>query len=172
MRKIIFFIFLHILIFTTLKAKEPTLGILMNVISNDTQKFGIDNYSFYCTPYGVVTLERLYSSSEKESICQQSIVGFYKKNPTLKYFTDGILEVRQTYHLELKDKRCILYAQGEITLAEQLLKKGLAVVKPQFKDEEFIYSYQKAEFKAKAEKIGMWNSKILKNCISELSKQR
>lgn len=171
MHKIIFFILIHISILTSLNAKEPTLAILLNVISNDTQKFGIGNYSFYCSPYGVVTLERLFNNAAKGSICQKSILGFYKKNPTLEYFTDGILDVRQTYHLEFKDERCVLYAKGEMTLSELLLKKGLAVVKPQFKDDEFIYSYQKAEFKAKIDKDGLWNSKILKECVSELSKE-
>ncbi len=170
MHKIIFFIFIHISIVSSLDAKKPTLAILLNVISNDTQKFTMANYSFYCSPYGVVTLERLFNNSEKESICQQSILGFYKKNPTLKYFTDGILKVRQTYHLEFKDERCTLYAKGKMTLSELLLKKGLAVVKPDFKDDEFIYAYEKAEFKAKIDKDGLWSSNIMKNCTSELIK--
>lgn len=168
MHKFIFLIFIHISILTSINAKEPTLATLISVISNDTQKFGIGNYSFYCSPYGVITLERLFNNSEKDSVCQKSIIGFYKKNPNLEYFTQEILDVRQMYHIELKEKKCVLYAKGEMTLSELLLKKGLAIVESQFKDEEFIFNYEKVEFKAKVESNGLWDSKILKNCVSEL----
>jgi hypothetical protein len=162
------FAIICICITSTIIAKEPLLAMLENTLSNEIQKFGINNYSFKCKPYGVLTLERLYSDAKKGSLCQSSIDDFYKKNPKLKYYSEMILEYKQRYHIEIKETECIIYAKGEMTLSELLLNEGLAIKKPTLKDEEFDDYFTLAQRKAKIEKKGLWKEKIFNSCIEEL----
>lgn len=171
MNKIISFFFIYAISCGFLYAKEPTLAILTDITTNSTQRFNLGNYTFYCTPYGVITLDELYENSKMNSKCKQSIQGFYKRHPDLKYFTMELLKIRQMYHIEFKDKECVVYAKGEVTLSEILLKEGLAVNKPKFKDEEFQYLFEKAQQSAKLSKKGIWGEKVLKDCIAELNQE-
>ena len=75
------------------------------------------------------------------------------------------------YHIEFRESKCLIYAQGQKTLSEFLLEKGLAMNKPAFKDEEFRYSFEKAQANAKFLKLGMWNEPVEKECAKELSKE-
>ena len=170
MKKIILHSIIYISILCDLVAKEPLLAILNTTISNETQIFNIKNFTLECKPYGVITLEKLYISSTKDSACQKSIKNFYIKNPILEQFVSRVLKSQQMYHIELKDSKCIIYAQGEITLSELLLRKGLAIKQPIFKDEEFKDYYAIAQRKAKMDREGLWNENIFKNCINELYK--
>ena len=167
LKKIIFFV-IYVCLTTFLNAREPFVAVLFNVVSNETQLFNSGGYDFCCKPYGILTLETLHSNSKSGSLCQKKIEIFYKKNPDLKYFTYKILNYKQRYHIEFKDKKCVLYAKGEVSLSELLLKEGLAVQKPLFKDEEFGYIFFQAQQKAKFEKKGLWNDKILESCMKEL----
>lgn len=169
LRKISIFI-LYILLSLSLDAKEPVLAILNNITSNEVQKFSIGSYTFECRLYGVLSLEKLYDMAKQGSICQNSIDKFYKKNPKLKYYADGLLECKQQYHVEIKDSECILYAKGQMTLSELLLMEGLAIKKPMLKDEEFESYYASAQRKAKIEKKGLWGENISNSCIEEIYK--
>ncbi|WP_321778045.1 thermonuclease family protein [Sulfurimonas sp.] len=144
------------------------LARLENIISNEKQKFGLDNYTFKCNLYGVLALETLYNKSKTNSLCQKSIDAFYKKYPKKKYFTYNILKYKQLYHIENKKTGCVIYAKGQVTLAELLLNEGLAIKKPIFKDEEFEYYYTAAQKKAKMQKKGLWNEDIFTSCVAEL----
>nr|WP_321265861.1 hypothetical protein [uncultured Sulfurimonas sp.] len=169
LRKISILIF-YLLFTNIVIAKEPVLAILNDVISNEIQVFGINNYTFNCSPYGVVTLEKLYINASANSACKYKINEFYKKNPKLKYHADALLHKEQTYHIEFKDKECLLYAKGEITLSEILLRKGLAIKNPNFKDKEFERYFNLAQKKAELEKRGLWGENILDSCNKELYK--
>lgn len=160
-----FLLFFNINLFS----KEPVLAILKNVYSNSTQKFGIENYGFYCTAYGIVSVDTLYEIAKPESRCKQNITSFYKKNPLLKYYAANLLNVQQMYHIEFKKKSCLIYASGEITLSELLLKKGLALVKRKFKDEELAYRFKNAARYAKSEKLGIFSEHIETECLSEIN---
>jgi hypothetical protein len=155
---------------TFLYAKEPTMAILVDITTNSTQKFKIKKYNFYCTPYGVITLEKLYKNSKMDSKCKESINSFYKKHPDLKYFAIELLNVGQMYHLEFKNNECVIYAKGQRTLSDILLSEGLALNKPKFKDEEFNFLFERAQTNAKLLKKGVWGDKVLNDCISELYK--
>ncbi|MFA6195065.1 MAG: thermonuclease family protein [Sulfurimonas sp.] len=171
MNKIIYFFLLYSLLLNSLNAKEPTLAILLSIDSNSFQRFNIEKNNFICRPYGILTLEELLEKSENGSKCKETIENFYKKHPDLKYFTYGILKRQQMYHVEFRENKCLLYAQGQKTLSELLLEKGLAMSKPTFKDEEFKYSFEKAQANAKFLKLGMWNEPIEKECAKELTKE-
>ncbi|MBU0720443.1 thermonuclease family protein [bacterium] len=143
---------------------------LSAVLSNETQKFNVNDFSFYCKPYGVIALEELYGTSQSGSTCRESINKLYTKKPFLKDYSAKHLKIKQRYHLEFRDKKCILYAKGEISLSELLLKNGLALMRPHFKDKEFYYLFKKAELEAKLNKLGMWNENIDTKCITAIYK--
>ncbi len=171
MHKIIYFLFLQFFLSAVLNAKEPTLVILDAVLSNGVQKFTLGNYNFYSQPYGVLTLKNLYENASLNESCKRSLNDFYKKNPLLEHFSSEHLKAKQLYHIEFKGKGSVLYAIGEKTLAELLLKRGLAVVKPLFKDDEFIYTYNKAQLNAKMAKKGIWKESAIVQCINALYKE-
>ena len=160
----------NLLLITSIEAQEPFLAKLENTFSNEIQRFGVGKYTFECRPYGVLSIDRLYSSSKDGSTCQQNIDKFYAKNPKSKYYVDALLENKQMYHLEIKDNECIIYAKGQITLSELLLKDGLAIKKPMFRDEEFESYFTIAQRKAKIKRIGLWDENIFNSCIAELYK--
>jgi len=165
---IIIFLFHSLLI---LEAKEPTLAMLKNVYANDSQKFSIGNGTFLCKPYGVKSLEKMYASSKKDSICKKSIYELYQKSKPLAYYSLNLLYVSQFYHVEFKNEKCLLFAKGEKTLSELLLENGLALVNPSFNDEEFQWSFYHAQRGAKENKRGLWSKDIYRECFEELNKK-
>jgi len=74
------------------------------------------------------------------------------------------------YHVEFKEKGCVIYVQGKKTLSEVLLEEGLAVSQPSFQDEEYNYSFLKLQQRAKSNKKGLWGEDILKSCVDSLYK--
>jgi Fe-S cluster assembly iron-binding protein IscA len=154
-----------------LLAKENTLAFLDEIISNNTQIFYIKNQKILCTPYGIVTLEKLYKNAKPNSTCRKKISEFYKTNPNLISFAQQNMKIKQKYHIILKQKKCIIYVGSQITFSEMLLQNGLALKEPNFKDIEFEDDFFKAQKSAKFEKKGLWSEKILKSCIIELYKQ-
>ena len=153
-----------------LVASEPTLAVLENIVSNDTQKFSIGKYNFYCKPYGVVTLNELYANTTLGSTCKKSIETFYTKNPDLKYYSFNYLKIKQMYHIEFKKDRCIVFVQGQKNLSELLLESGLALQKPFFKDKEYGALLKNSQKRARMLRKGMWSENILRECIVELYK--
>jgi hypothetical protein len=151
-------------------ANEPTLAKMVSVDSNELQKLSIANYSFYCRPYGVITLDRLYKRSELNSGCKAKIKSYYQHNPQDLYFAESLFKKGQWYHLEFKQNSCVIYAQGEYTFSELLLKKGLAVREPQFSEREFKASFYKAQKVGRTNERGVWKDDVLKNCLAEIYK--
>ncbi|WP_373070126.1 hypothetical protein [Sulfurimonas sp.] len=170
MHKIFRYIFIFLLFNIAILSKEPTLAILRSVDTNEYQKFSIGMYEFICRPYGVVTLEELFQRAEANSLCQTSINEFYLKNHMQRYFAQNLLKNRQTYHIEFKENRCILYAKGRLSMSELLIQNGLAFKKPNFKDKEFEHSFTQSQEYAQRLEIGLFKEKIEKKCVSELSK--
>jgi nuclease-like protein len=151
-----------LLFYTTLLGQEPLLGILKSVNSNTQQLFLISNNTFICESYGVLSLENLAEDSQLDSACRKKVKSFYKKNPKEKYFSALKLHTMQTYHLEFKKQECLLFASGEITLSELLLREGLAILQPLFKDKEYIALYSLAQENAKIEQKGLWREGVVK----------
>lgn len=160
-------LFLLIFIITSLFSKEPTLAILNLVISNTSQKFSIRNYSFECRAYGVVSIEDVMQKNSSSSSCRDSLNNLYSNNNRLQYFSDALLKSQQMYSLEFKNSECLLYANGQKTLSEFLLEEGLAALELNFKDNEFRYSFVKAELRAKRVKKGIWSKEIGNKCLAD-----
>ena len=164
MNKFILIVLLLLSIDIQLKANEPTLAILLSIYSNTIQRFNIGNYNFYCKSYGVISIEELQNNNKPDSACQEAINEFYRKNKHFKYYSLNLLKLKQRYHVEFKDNECILYSNAQVTLSEILLSKGLVLLKKNFKNREFNYSYFKAQETAKHEKRGMWSEGIPSIC--------
>jgi len=169
MNKLVYMIFLGFFLLS--EAKEPTLGILKKVNSNTKQLFTISNSTFVCESYAVIGIEKLANSKNLETPCRDNINKFYKKNPTAKYYSQSLLYVMQRYHIEFKRDECLLFASGEIVLSEILLREGLAVLKPGFKDEEYKGVFKIAQKNAKIEEKGVWKDSIVRDCIAEIYKE-
>ena len=163
--------FLAISFFSTLLfSKEPLIATLNSVHSNEIQQFNIGKSNFYCRPYGIVSIEKLYLNSAFDSTCKREIKDFYLKNPQSKYFANSIFKVKQSYHIEFKENSCVIYTHGGKSYAEVLISNGLATRKILFNDKEFKGSFIKAQERAKRAKLGLWNNKIVRECIVELYK--
>jgi len=156
--------------FIYLEAREPNLAILKNITSNDFQRFSIKNSSFVCEPYGVLTLEQIYKKSQENSVCRKNIKKFYIENRDLLYYSQSFLKLGQTYHIEFKNKKCIIYAQGQTTLSQLLLSNGLGVKKLRFKDQEFDALFQTSEYSAKIQNKGLWQSDIQRSCTAAIQR--
>jgi len=170
MNKIIYLLIMKILFSFSLYAKEPTMAILKEIVTNNIQKFGIGNYTFYCTPYGLLTLDDIYMSKSISSGCKKKVDEFFIQRPDLKYFTNLKMKREQMYRIEIKNQQCVIYVDGQRTLAESLLKAGLAVVKPTFRDEEFRSYFKKAQRIGKYHKNGIHKDNILRACLIDIYK--
>ena len=153
----------------SLDAKEPLLGKLTSVNSNEMQSFNISKLNLTCSPYGVLTLERLYEISADNLVCREMIISIYAKYPDLRYFAQRLLKVQQRYHIRPKEgAECVLYAKGQMTLSELLLAEGLGLVKPNFDDEEFRDDFNVAQRRARLDKKGLWTEDIFEICAAKL----
>ena len=160
-----------IFIATLLSAKEPMLGILKSVPSSYLQKFTIANMNYYCKAYAVLSVDELTQRDNLNATCKKTLSSFFLRQPQTKYFSQELLHVMQTYHLEFKDKECLLFAQGEVTLSELLLREGLAVLVPNFQDEEYKGLFTRAQRNARFERKGIWSEGVARDCIAEIYKK-
>ena len=151
--------------FCYIYADSIQLAELREVSSNDTQRFSIGMSRFICQPYGVVTVEAMLQNKNMTPVCKQKIENYFLINPKQKYFAELSLHVRQNYHIEFKDSKCLVYAFGEKTLSEALIEKGVAIKKQNFNDDEFKFLFEKAQQKAKKSHQGIWSDIALQTCI-------
>lgn len=159
-------LFLVFFFISNLYAKEPLMATLVNIHSNDTQEFKINKSRFSCSPYGVITIDRLFTESKADSVCRKSISAFYTKRKDLQYYVHGIFNIYQLYNLKFEDEKCIINVSGEKSLSEILLDKGLAIKKPGALHREYDFYLYKAERKARIQKRGLWGENIFQECAS------
>lgn len=155
----------------TLEAQEPTVALLKHIESNSNQKFSFKNYTFTCTAYAITPLNEIANRESLSTLCKTALDSFYRADPKAKYFALYALSVEEMYHLEFRDRGCLLFANGEITLSEMLLREGLALLIPNFKDKEYRYLYEKAQAKAKREKKGVWGERLQRDCSGDIYKK-
>jgi len=152
-------------------SKEPTLAILESIQTNTQQIFIIGQARYRCNAYGIIGIEKLLQKSELSENCKSKVKEFYAKNPEVNFFAYNKLRRSQMYHIEFKEGQCLLFASGEITLSELLLKEGLALLEHTFDDKEFRRYYRDAEAFAKFEKRGVWKEDSVRDCLGELPKK-
>jgi len=159
---------LSLLLSSLLFSKEPTLGILESIQTNTEQIFIIAQKRYRCDAYGVLGIEKLFQRSELSEVCKTKMQDFYAKHPDAKYFAYKKLKRSQMYHIEFRESECLLFASGEITLSELLLKEGFALLNPMFDDKEFRRVYKDAQAAAIFEKRGIWRDNTTRECAAAL----
>ena len=151
----------------TLDAKEPTMLMLKGNFSNVLQEFQIPpDYSFTCKPYGITTVDELLSSEKTTKECKNILRKFYVKNPELYTLYSRVLHRKSFYHVEYENKSCIVYAKGELTYSEILLKEGLALIQKNLKNEVFEPRFQSAQRSAELRKKGIFKDSDVLRCVT------
>ena len=152
----------------TLDAKEPTILMLKNSHGNFLQEFQVaPHYSFSCKPYGIKTLEELLNSKTNDQKCQKNLEIFYIKHPKLSNLHHKYLHKKSFYHVEYENRSCLVYAKGQVTFSEILLKEGMALVDRDLKNKILKPKFVDIEQNAKDKKKGFFADSELMNCINE-----
>ncbi len=155
---IIFFVGL-----STFLSAEPTLGMVTQVVNNNTVTFNIDGRAFTCKNYGVFTLNEIEGL---ENTCKKRLKAFELNHPHYRYFSQTHLKRYQQYHVEIVNaQQCIVYAKGRKSLAELLLEAGLAVPKRSTQESITDYKYRRAVRRARTLKKGIFSDAVLRNCV-------
>lgn len=145
-------------------AKEPLVVQIEKILSNDIQKVQFKNYTFFINTYGIVDISEIFHKNNHNKSCQKNLTLFYQENPKAKYFTQNLIKQNNLYHIDIKNNGTILYVQGVKSLSLLLLENGLAIVQKNFKDEEHLFQFLKAQRNAKIKKKGIWKKMYLQNC--------
>lgn len=159
-----------VLLSSVVWASEPTIAILESVISNSEQKFRLGKAHFICEAYGIITPQKLSKTEELSESCKKSLESFYLKNPYKKHFSLLHLYEMQSYRVEFKEQKCLLYARGKSTLSEILLREGLALLELNFADKEYKNLYTYAQKNAQIKKRGIWGDNLRRDCLAEIYK--
>ncbi len=150
----------------TLDAKEPTMLMLKGNISNALQEFqALPDYSFKCKPYGIITVDELLTSTKTSKECKAILKKFYLKHPNLYNLHYRYLHRKSFYHVQYEENSCIVYAKGELTYSEMLLKEGVALIHKNFKNEIFEARYQSAQKSAELRKKGIFKDSNTLQCL-------
>ncbi|MDH4944181.1 hypothetical protein [Sulfurimonas sp. C5] len=151
----------------TLDAKEPTMLMLKGNLSNALQEFQVlPDYSFQCKPYGITTVDELLNSKKTTKECKNVLKKFYVQNPELYNLHYHVLHRKSFYHLEYENKSCIIYAKGELTYSEILLKEGAALIQKDLKNEVFEPRFQSAQRSAELRKKGIFKDPNVLRCVT------
>lgn len=155
------------LIFLTPLYGEMTVGLLTSIESNTKQTLLYNNRPLFCEPFGILTLEKISSNRATPQECRSHIERFYKVDPHAKQFARDHLHIQQSYHFEIMKEGCVLYANGEETYSEMLLRNGLALIDPAFDQKEWNMRLKRAQQGAQMQKGGLHDTEIGKFCIKE-----
>ncbi len=155
-----------------LDATEPKIMILDRIHNNGEYTFRYRQSLYVCKPYGVWTLDMVYTKQGMGKVCKKALKRFIISNPKLHNFAKYRLHREQSYHVERKKNGCVIFLAGKKTFSEELLSAGLAIKEPFFNDEECNVYFHHATQNAKLHRRGIWQDIRLQNCIAEFFKTR
>ena len=165
------YLFSIILYISTIHAQDSMNLAFLSALSKEaTPILRIENSFFECTPYGILTLNELVLRKELSLSCKKELELYKRQHPHDLRFSYKHLKIEQKYHFDIIKNECILYSSGQVSYSEVLLKNGLAIMRPQFRDDIWRYRHKKAQDFAKIEKKGVWENNIVNICITELYK--
>ena len=162
-----FVLLIFVLIFLIPLHADMTVGVLKSVENNTKQKLLTKNIPITCEAFGILTLEKISEKTAATQECKNTIAKFYKAHPHDKEFAKEHLHLEQSYHYETIKEGCILYANGNETYSEMLLRQGLALMDPVFDNNEWNGRLKRAQKGAEVEKIGLHDTLIKEFCIKE-----
>jgi len=143
------------------------IGLLLEVKNNSLLYFSVNNQDELCVPYGVVTFEMLRHKNHDATLCQKRLNHYFEMHPKDAFLAREHFHLQQQYHIEKRDDRCMIYAQGKKRYAQILLEKGLAIVPVDFEDKSVAVQYRRIQSEAQREKKGLWSDAILRNCMMQ-----
>ena len=162
-----FLFFLH----SCVLAKEPYLMELITIYDNGNYLFQHKKSTYLCSPYGVITLDKIYQQKSLNATCKKAIGEFIVSNAKLANYVYYRLKVREFYHIEFKNSQCLIFSKGQKSFSKELLLVGMAIIDPKLKDEIYSYKFRKAQQSALDAKRGLWKNYKVKTCVSELLKE-
>jgi len=158
---------ISVMIFVIPLHAEITVGILKSIQDNSKQKLLIKNSSQECEPFGIITLEKMVSNAASTQECKKAVSDFYTSHPHDKQFAREHLHIQQSYHYEIIKEGCVLYANGNETYSEMLLRNGLALIDPAFDNSEWNGRFKRSQKGSEQQKNGLHDTLIKKWCIKE-----
>ena len=158
---------ISVIIFVNPLYANITVGILKSVEDNSKQTLLMKNSPQGCEPFGIITLEKMIKKAAATQECKKAITQFYQSHPHEKAFAREYLHREQSYHYEILKEGCVLYANGNETYSEMLLRQGLALIDPAFDNSEWNGRLKRAEKGAQTQKSGLHDTQIKKWCIKE-----
>lgn len=147
-----------------------TFGILQHAPNSGFLYFKVKNSSVTCKPYGIISVHEILYDTNASKRCREAILNYFHKNPKDYYFSDYHLHLQQMYHLEYKPDACVVYSNGSVSYARELLRNGLARVKKGFNDPLLKKRYKAEEEGAKFFRRGIYHSTVLRDCMGEFRK--
>ncbi|MEW5832216.1 MAG: hypothetical protein AB1763_05205 [Campylobacterota bacterium] len=163
--KIILFGLFHLAV-TVLHA-DISVALLERVESNEKMRMLYRNIPFPCEPFGIIGLEKMVSQAPQPQACKQEIESFWRSHPSQRKYALLHLHPRQSYHFQLIPGGCVLYANGPESYSEMLLREGLAVRDPAFRNPEWDAKLQRAQTAAEKLKKGLYGTSIRSLCIKD-----
>lgn len=103
----------------------------------------------------------------KSKECKNAIEIFDREHFQDKLFAKKHLYVQQSYHYEMVDKKCVLYANGNESYSEMLLRNGLALIDPGFNNSEWNRRLKRAQKGAEVQRAGLHATSIRNLCSEE-----
>lgn len=161
----IFFKQLGFLLFFVSLHGDVMIGLLVSIDSNSQLNLLHRNTSVQCKPFGVITLDQMSINSVTPKECQEKVENFYRSYPHERDFAKENLHFQQSYHFELLNKDCIMYANATESYSEMLLRYGLAIRNPRFDNAEWNGKLKRAEESSMRKNSGLHNTEIKKFCI-------
>lgn len=143
---------------------DITVALLISVENNSKQNLLYKNTFQTCEPFGIITLEKMALKSKE---CKNAIEIFDREHFQDKLFAKKHLYVQQSYHYEMVDKKCVLYANGNESYSEMLLRNGLALIDPGFNNSEWNRRLKRAQKGAEVQRAGLHATSIRNLCSEE-----
>ena len=153
-------------LFTPLYA-EITVGILKTIDSNSKVRLSHKNSPVFCQMVGIRTLDDLPTDAPDPQQCREQIESYYQAHPHERNFAKEVLHKEQSYHYELFQEGCALYANGPESFSEMLLRRGLALLRSDFSHKEWNGKFQRALKGAEEAQLGLHATQIKKFCMKE-----
>lgn len=163
--KIILFSLFHLA--ATVLHADISVALLDRIESNEKMRMLYRNIPFSCEPFGIIGLEKMASQAPQPEACKQEIERYWRAHPSHRKHALIHLHPRQSYHFQLIQGGCVLYANGPESYSEMLLREGLAVRDPAFRNPEWDAKLQRAQTAAEKLKKGLYETSIKSLCIKE-----
>ena len=146
---------------------DIAVGILKSIDDNTKVHLLYNNIPISCEPFGIIPLEKISPNAPSPEECSSRIEKFYRSSPHDKVFAKEHFKIHQSYHFELIESGCVLYANGLETYSEMLISQGLAIMDPKFENNEWSGRLNRVQKGAEKRQMGIFKEELREFCIKE-----